>query len=42
MENRWVQDISGSLPKVVIRDFLLIWDLIQGAQLQPGVSDVHR
>lgn len=42
MENRWVQDISGSLPAVVIRDFLLIWDLIQGVQLQPEVSDVHR
>lgn len=42
MKNRWVQDISGSLPAVVIRDFLLIWDLIQGVQLQRGVSDVHR
>jgi hypothetical protein len=36
-ENSWVQDISGSLTDVVIREFLLVWDLIQGVHLQTGV-----
>jgi hypothetical protein len=40
-ENSWVQDISGSLTDVVIKEFLLVWDLIQGVHLQTGVPDVH-
>jgi hypothetical protein len=32
-DNSWVHDISGSLTAVVIRDFLLVWDLIQDVHL---------
>jgi hypothetical protein len=32
-DNSWIQDISGGLTAVVIREFLLVWDLIQ---------DVHQ
>lgn len=42
LDNRWVQDISGSLPAQVILEFLTVWDLIQEVQLQPGVPDQHH
>jgi len=42
LDNTWVRDISGSLPAEVIIEFLVIWDLIQHVQLQPGVADSHR
>jgi hypothetical protein len=41
VDNSWVHDISGSLAAVVIREFLLVWDLIQDVHLQTGVPDVH-
>jgi hypothetical protein len=41
-DNSWVGDISGSLPTEVIVEFLIIWDLTQNIQLQPGVPDAFR
>jgi hypothetical protein len=37
-DNSWVIDISGSLPEVIV-EFLVIWDLTQNIQLQPGIPD---
>jgi hypothetical protein len=42
VNNRWVNDISGSLSAQIIIDFFVIWDLVQGFQLHPGTPDVHR
>lgn len=42
MDNKWVEDISGSLPADVIMEFLIIWDLTQNFQLQPGIPDACR
>jgi hypothetical protein len=42
VNNRWVNDISGSLSAQIIIDFLVIWDLVQGFQLHPGIPDVHQ
>jgi hypothetical protein len=41
-DNSWVRDISGSLPVEVIVEFLVIWDLTQNIQLQPGIPDAFR
>jgi hypothetical protein len=32
-----VEDISGSHPTQVILELLLVWDLLQEIQIQPGV-----
>lgn len=42
MDNKWVEDISGSLPADVIMEFLITWDLTQNFQLQPGIPDACR
>jgi hypothetical protein len=41
-ENGWVNDISGSISAQFLSEYFMVWDLIQGFQLHPGVSDQHR
>jgi hypothetical protein len=39
VNNRCVNDISGSLPAQTLIEYFLVWDLIQGFQLQTEVPD---
>jgi hypothetical protein len=41
-EYGWVNDISGSISAQFLSEYFMVWDLIQGFQLHPGVSDQHR
>jgi hypothetical protein len=38
IENRWVNDINGSLPVQVLSEYFKIWALIQGVQLHPVLN----
>jgi hypothetical protein len=38
----WVNDIQGALTVQVITDYLLVWDLIDGLELQPDTPDQHH
>jgi hypothetical protein len=38
----WVNDIQGALTVQVITDYLLVWDLIDGLELQPNTPDQHH
>jgi hypothetical protein len=38
---RWVQDLHGTVTWLVIQEFLLLWDLLAGVILMPGVPDRH-
>jgi hypothetical protein len=40
--NRWVRDISGHLSTQVLLEFFIVWDVLQGYQLQNGIPDQHR
>jgi hypothetical protein len=42
LNNRWVSDLTGSLPADVLMSFFCIWDVTRGIHLQPGISDQHR
>ena len=39
---RWVADIRGALSVQVLREYLYIWDLVDGLVLQPEIPDQHR
>jgi hypothetical protein len=40
LENpRWVSDIKGTLSVPVLRQYLLLWDLVDNMLLQEGVED---
>jgi hypothetical protein len=40
MDNRrWVADIRGALTVQVLREYLYIWDLVDGLVLQPEIPD---
>ena len=42
LENRsWVTDIKGALTVDVILEYLQLWDLLQGFELQPEIEDSH-
>lgn len=41
-KNGWVNDISGSISAQFLSEYFMVWDLIQGFQLHPGVSDQHH
>jgi hypothetical protein len=42
-DNRcWVADIRGALSVQVLREYLYIWDLVDGLALQPEIPDQHR
>ncbi|WVZ70614.1 hypothetical protein U9M48_019263 [Paspalum notatum var. saurae] len=37
----WVTDIQGALMVQVLSEYLLIWEIVDGVTLQPGVQDQH-
>ncbi|WVZ62943.1 hypothetical protein U9M48_012631 [Paspalum notatum var. saurae] len=37
----WISDIQGALDVGVLTDYLHLWDLLSGLQLQPEVEDRH-
>jgi len=39
MARRWTRDITGATTAAVIADYLMLWDVLQGVQLQPGIDD---
>ncbi|WVZ74309.1 hypothetical protein U9M48_022508 [Paspalum notatum var. saurae] len=39
---RWVNDIKGALTVQVLSEYLLVWDLVDGVELQPDAPDQHR
>ena len=38
MARRWTRDITGATTAAVIADYLMLWDVLQGVQLQPGID----
>lgn len=38
----WVSDIKGALLVPLLREYLLIWDLVDDFPLQPEMSDQHH
>jgi hypothetical protein len=38
---KWISDIRGALSVGVLTDYLQLWDLISGIELQPEVDDKH-
>lgn len=40
-EHQWIADIQGALSVGAIADFLKLWGLLSGVQLQAGVMDKH-
>lgn len=38
---RWIRDISGALSVHAIIEYLQVWDLLEGMELQEGMPDVH-
>jgi hypothetical protein len=36
---RWSRDITGARTASVIVDYLMLWDALQGVELQPGIDD---
>jgi hypothetical protein len=42
VQNGWVNDIFRSMSTQAFFEFFMVWDLVQGFQLQPGVLDQHR
>jgi hypothetical protein len=36
---RWARDITGARTTAVIADYLMLWDALQGVELQPGIND---
>jgi hypothetical protein len=43
LQNRnWVCGIKGALTVQVLVEYLLVWDLVDGLILRPGVPDQHR
>jgi hypothetical protein len=41
-ENGRVDDISASISTQFLSEYFMVWDLIQGFQLHPRVSDQHH
>ncbi|KAG0545813.1 hypothetical protein BDA96_02G394400 [Sorghum bicolor] len=39
LDRRWTRDITGATTAAVIADYLMLWDVLQGVQLQPGIDD---
>jgi len=39
LDRRWTHDITGATMAAVIADYLMLWDVVQGVQLQPGIDD---
>lgn len=37
----WVKDITGALKVQIISEYLQVWDLVEGLNLQQGVQDQH-
>jgi hypothetical protein len=42
LNNRWVSDLTSSLPADVLMGFFCIWDVTRRIHLQPGISYQHR
>ncbi|WVZ80019.1 hypothetical protein U9M48_027537 [Paspalum notatum var. saurae] len=43
LDNRkWVTDIRGALTVQVLSEYLMVWDLVDGLELQPDIPDQHR
>ena len=38
---RWVRDIQGALSAQALFEYFLLWDILDGFQLSPGVQDQH-
>jgi hypothetical protein len=41
VSTKWISDIKGALSVGVFTDYLQLWDLISGFELQPEVEDKH-
>ena len=41
-DRRWVSNIKGRLSVPVLREYLLLWDLVDNMLLQEGVEDQHQ
>jgi hypothetical protein len=41
VSTKWISDIKGALSVGVLTDYLQLWDLIFGVELQPEVEDKH-
>jgi hypothetical protein len=42
VDKRWIQDIAGTLTVAALSEYLLLWQIIDAVQLQPGVEDAIK